>query len=343
MSSVIDFYDHPPQGRCWMKLSQLRNFVAVVEAGTVRQASRNLNLSQSSISKSLQQLEDELGAEMLHRGARGVTPTAAGKAVLSRAKTIEAELRHARNDVQTIRGAEAGEIRVSASPAVAMGLLPRAIVAFKRSRPRVKFSISEDVYPDMLPAIRTGDLDLAVCLVPGRPREESLSFVSLVKDRVAPAVRADHPLIGARRLTLADLLDLDWIIYGRSHTGLDVFEQTFASNRLALPHSTIQCTSFACALALVEKGDYVTLVPSQLFLGGHPPHSIALLPLESPMQTWQVAIVSRAKHEMSAVCLAFVSELERVASGITLPKGKARLARRSSDNAHPDRLNRSIF
>jgi len=74
-----------------MKLSQLRNFIAVVEAGTVRQASRNLNLSQSSISKSLQQLEAELGTEMLHRSMRGVAPTPAGKALLSRAKAIEAD------------------------------------------------------------------------------------------------------------------------------------------------------------------------------------------------------------------------------------------------------------
>jgi LysR family transcriptional regulator, regulator of abg operon len=310
-----------------MKLSQLRNFIAVVEAGTVRQASRNLNLSQSSISKSLQQLEAELGAEMLHRGAQGVTPTAEGKALLPRAKVIEAELRHARNDVQTIQGAQAGEIRVSASPTVAIGLLPRAITAFQRSRPRVTFSISEDVYPDMLPAIRNGDLDFAICLVPARPRDETLSFVSLVKDHLVPAVRADHPLIGARTLKLANLLDLDWIIYGRSHTGLDVFEQTFASNRLALPKSTIQCTSFACALALVQNGDYVTLLPSQIFVGGRAPHSIALLPLDSPIRPWQVAVISRAKHELSAVCLAFLAEIERIAAGIVLPKGST--ARRS--------------
>ena len=136
-----------------MKLSQLRNFIAVVEAGAFRQAAKNLNLSQSSVSKSIQQLEDELGAEMLQRSALGVTPTAPGKALLNRAKLIEAELRHARNDVQTIQGAQVGEIRVSASPTVAMGLLPHAVVAFQRTRPRVSFRISEDVYPDILPAI----------------------------------------------------------------------------------------------------------------------------------------------------------------------------------------------
>ena len=83
-----------------MKLIQLRNFIAVVEAGTFRQAARTLKLLQSSVSKSLQQLEDEIGAEMLHRGAHGVVPTEAGKALLARAKIIEAELRRERNDVQ---------------------------------------------------------------------------------------------------------------------------------------------------------------------------------------------------------------------------------------------------
>jgi len=312
-----------------MKFSQLRNFAAVVEAGTVRQAARNLNLSQSSITKSIQQLEGELGAKILLRSVHGVTPTAAGEALLTRAKIIEAELRHARNDVETVQGAHVGEIRVSASPTVAMGLLPRAVVAFQRARPRVSFRIWEGVYPDMLPSIRTGDLDFAICLVPARPRDETLSFVSLVKDRLVPAVRADHPLVGTRKLRLADLLDLDWILYRRSHTGLDVFEQTFASNHLALPKSTIECTSFACALALVENGDYVTLVPSQIFSGGRTPPAIAPLPLDSPMQPWQIAVISRAKHELSAVCRAFLVEIQHIAAGIALPKGSTQRARRS--------------
>src|SRR3972149_8514875 len=115
-----------------MKLSQLRNFTAVVEAGAVRQAAKNLNLSQSSVTKSIQQLEDDLGVELLHRGARGVAATAAGKALFARIKTVEAELRHARNDVETIQGAGMGEIRVSASPSVATGLLSRPLTPLPR-------------------------------------------------------------------------------------------------------------------------------------------------------------------------------------------------------------------
>jgi DNA-binding transcriptional LysR family regulator len=310
-----------------MKFIQLRNFMAVLEAGTFRQAAKSLHLSQSSISKSLQQLEDEMGAKILRRGARGVVPTAAGEALLAHAKIIESELRHARNDVQAIQGAQAGEIRVAVSPTVAMGLLPRAVVAFQGAYPRVSFRISEAVYPDMLPALRNGDVDVAICLVPALPRDETLSFVSLVRDRLVPAVRASHPLAKARKLKLADLLDLDWIIYRRSNTGLDVFEQTFTSNRLPLPRSTIECTSVACARALVENGDYVTLMPSRLFAGGREPSSVALLELDSAMPPWQVAVISRARHELSAVCRSFLDEIERLAAGIAV-SGKRTRGRR---------------
>ena len=311
-----------------IKLSQLQNFAAVVEAGAVRQAARALNLSQSSVTKSIQQLEDELGATLLHRGANGVTPTAAGKALLARAKSIEAQLRHARSDVEAVQGANVGEIRISASPTVAMGLLPRAVIAFQRTHPRVTFHIVEGVYPDVLAAVRTGDIDLSICLVPGLPRDETLNFTSLVKDRLVPAVRADHPLVGRRKLRLSDLVDLDWIVYRGSHTGLDVFEQTFLANKLEPPNSTVECTSFACALVLVESGNYVTLVPSQIFAEKRNPLSIAPVMLDSPMQPWQVAVISRRQYELSAAGQAFLSELKEVAGRLALPVGPRRTGRR---------------
>lgn len=310
-----------------LKLSQLRNFKAVVEAGAVRQAAKILNLSQSSITKSIQQLEDELGVVLLERGAKGVAATEAGKAVIARIKSIESELRHARNDVEAIQGAGVGEIRVSASPSVATGLLPSAVIAFQRKHPRVSLRILEGVYPDMLPAIRIGDLDLAVCLVPEKPRDDTLRFVTLVRDRLVPAVRRDHPLLKRRKLKLAELTDQPWIVYRRGRTGLDVFEQTFVANGLQPPKVAIECTSFACALALVEKGDYVTLVPSQVFAGRAAP-ALAPVLLDAPMQPWEVVAISRVGRDMSAVCGAFLEELTRAAAKIDAAVGGRRVGRR---------------
>lgn len=300
-----------------MKLSQLRNLVAVAEAGSVRQASRNLNISQSAVTKSIKQLEADLGVELLHRASHGVVPTAAGQAIIMRAKVVEAELRQARNDVDTVQSGTGGEIRISASPSVATGLLPRTIVSFRRSRPNVNIQIEEGVYPDQLPDLRNGNLDFAICLVPERLNEEGLEFEVLLKDRLTPAVRVDHPLGAQFGLKLEDLIDREWVIYRRGRTGRDIFEHTFVPAGLTPPARTIYCASFVCALKLVESSDFLTLVPKHLFRSGRTLMGIVPLYLETPMPAWNVAVITRARHTLSPVCLSFLEELKRVAPGFS--------------------------
>jgi DNA-binding transcriptional LysR family regulator len=295
-----------------MKLSQLRKLVAVAEAGSVRQASRDLNVSQSAVTKSIKQLEEHLGVELFHRESHGVVPTAAGLAMVARAKVIESELRQARNDIEAVQGANSGEIRVSASPTVAMGLLPKAILSFKKTRPDVTFQIEEGLYPAVLPAIRMGELDLAICLVPERPTDDELHFELLVRDRLTPAVRDGHPLTEQRNLSFSDLLSYNWVIYRRNKTRRDIFEQTFISHDLEPPRNTIKCTSFACAMSLVESSDYVTLVPEKIFAGKSMLGNITPLRMGTSMPPWNVMVITRAEHVLSPLCMAFLKELRKV-------------------------------
>ena len=297
-----------------VKLSQLRHLIAVAEAGTLRQAAKSLFLSQSSVTKSIQQLEEALGAELLHRTSHGVMPTAAGRALVARARSIESELREARNDIDNIRGAGTGEIKIVTSPTVGMSLLPRSILSFKRTRPKVTVQIHEGVYPEILQEVRTGEVDFAVCLVPERPGDEGVTFELLLKDTVTPAVRIGHPF-EHRRMKLSELVDVDWVIYRRGRSGQDIFEQTFLSRGLAPPPSTIESSSFACAVALAERGDYVTLVPKLLFSDRSIRWGISPLKMQSVMPSWHVAVIYRSKHEISPVCLAFLEELKSVAAG----------------------------
>ncbi len=303
-----------------IKLSQLRHFVAVAEAGTVRHAAKTLHLSQSSVTKSIQQLEEALGVELLHRTPHGVTPTAAGRALIGRAKAVEVELREARNDIDQILGAGTGELRVAASPTVATSFLPHAVLNFKRSRPKVTMQLHEGGYPDVLPKLRKGELDFAICLVPEWIDEEGLEFEILLRDTVTPAVRVQHPF-ERRRTRLADLRGADWVIYRRGRTGRDIFEQTFVAAGLEPPPSVIECSSFACAVALVERGDYVTLLPRQLLADRAARYNLSPITMLTPMPSWNVAVISRPRHELSAVCLAFLDELRSVARQIVLDHG----------------------
>jgi DNA-binding transcriptional LysR family regulator len=296
-----------------MKISQLRCLLAVAEAGTVRQASRNLNLSQSSVTKSIQQLEADLQVELFHRGTHGLSPTDAGRMLISRAKTIMGELRQVRNDVETIREGTTGEIRISASPSVGMGLLPKAIANFRKKRPGVHFFIEEGSYPDFLPAVRSGDLDFAVALLPEPLKEDDLQQELLLQDNLVPAVRSEHPLAGKRNLSIADLVDQQWLVYSRSRTLRNVFAHTFVENGLSPPDGVIECTSFATTLALLEYTDMIALVPCQIFGDRQWRRPITPLFISSPMPSWDVTVVARPHHQLSRLCLAFLKELRLVA------------------------------
>lgn len=296
-----------------MKINQLRCLLAVAEAGTVRQASRNLNLSQSSVTKNIQQLEAALQVELFHRGTHGLSPTDAGQMLIARAKSIMTELRQIRNDVETIREGTTGEIRISASPSVGMGLVPRAVANFRKKRPGVHFFIEEGSYPDFLPSVRSGEIDFAVALVPETLKDDDLEQELLLQDNLVPAVRFEHPLAGKRNLSIADLAGQPWVVYSRSRTGRHVFAYTFKENGLPPPENIIECTSFATTLALLENSDLVALVPSQIFTDSKWRRQVTPLFTSSPMPAWDVTVVARSHHQLSQLCLAFLKELRQVA------------------------------
>lgn len=297
-----------------MKLDQLRNLVAVGRTGSVRQASRELNLSQPAVTKSIKLLEEELGCDLLHRQSHGVIPTASGDALIKRALSIEIEVTNARNEIDNIEGVRTGDIKVSASPSVAINLMPRAILSLKASRPDVTVHIEELVYPHVLPAVRSGELNMAVCLMPDRIAADDLNIEVLLEDSLTPAVRSGHRLARKRKLTLSDIVDEEWVIFGRRGENRDIYEQTFRQNGVEPPKSTIECTSFTCALALVERSDYVVLVPKQIFADRRQAGPIEPLPLQTPMQPWTIAAITRRDMVLSPASRAFLHELRKSAS-----------------------------
>src|SRR4051812_23437748 len=88
---------------CWkpiMKLHQLRDVLAVAETGSLRAAGRQMGLTQPTISRSIRDIEHELGAPLFERNVNGSRLTAIGEAFVRRAKTIQSELRHAMDEVE---------------------------------------------------------------------------------------------------------------------------------------------------------------------------------------------------------------------------------------------------
>src|SRR6266702_2713306 len=102
-----------------MRLSQIRDFVAVVESGGIRAAARKLGVSQPAITRSVRGLEAELHTRLLQRTPTGVVLTEPGRAFLARARAAQAELRKAEEEVDKL-GHAVGPVAFGVSPTVSL-------------------------------------------------------------------------------------------------------------------------------------------------------------------------------------------------------------------------------
>ena len=100
-----------------MKLSHLRDILAVSERGSLRAAGRYLGVAQPAITRSIREIEHELGVPLFERHAKGVRLTAMGEVFVRRAATIDSELRRAREEINQLRGRATGQVAIAMSTA----------------------------------------------------------------------------------------------------------------------------------------------------------------------------------------------------------------------------------
>lgn len=143
-------------------IDSLRHFVAIVESGTFTGASRKAHLSQPALTASVHRLEDAFGARLFDRGPGGATLTAAGSALLPRARAAIAAVEDGRRAVAEIMGLGAGEVRIGAGATACTYLLPPVLAAFREEHPGVRFFLQEATTDFVLAALSSGDLDLGI-------------------------------------------------------------------------------------------------------------------------------------------------------------------------------------
>lgn len=143
-------------------LDELQHLLLIAEHGTFTEASRHAHLSQPALTASIRRLEQSFGAPLLTRGRRGAELTAAGAALVPRARAAFAALEDGRRAVEEIAGLRAGEVRIGAGAASCTYLLPPYIAAFRRAHPSIRFRLREGLPDAVLEEVERGEVDLGV-------------------------------------------------------------------------------------------------------------------------------------------------------------------------------------
>lgn len=252
---------HDYQHLSSMKLHHLRDFVAVAESGGIRSAARDLQLTQPSLTKSIHQLEEELGTPLFERSARGAALTVYGQAFLVRARAAAHELARGREELQQMRGSKGGTVSVAVSSVASLVFLPSALQSFRKTYPEAEVRVIEGTYPVMLPALRDGSVDFCVGPFPAPPKADEFEIEELFKNHRCVVARTDHPLRKAR--TLAALVDAHWIVTGAVGPHGQEFDEIFRSQKLPQPKAQTRCESLIALLALLAGSDAMAFLPHQ--------------------------------------------------------------------------------
>jgi DNA-binding transcriptional LysR family regulator len=291
-----------------MRLNQIRDFLAVVDAGSMRAAARGLGLSQPALTKSIRQLEEELGAVLVTRSVRGAQLTEVGRAFLARARSITADLRRAREEVAQLRGARAGSLTVGAAPAPALGLLPNALARLRRQWHEAKICVTDVSPSDVMPGLREGRLDLALSVRIGplaAPGPECLAE-PLYLNEARIVARRGHPLAGAR--ALAELAGAEWVRTGGTDNTSSL-PAAFEAAGLGAPNYRIECRSFFALAEIVAHSDLLAVVPWQLAAREAAAGRIVQLPLREALPAREICLFTRADVPLTPVAREFVEVL----------------------------------
>lgn len=244
-----------------MKLHNLRDFVMVAKSGGIRAAARQLNLSQPALSKSISQLEDELGTPLFERSVRGSTLNSFGERFLVRAEAAMQELTRGREEIGQLRGSTGGSVSFAASSVVALSFLTKVMSRFRRRFPDARVQVHEGTYAVMLRGLRERSLDFAVGPVPGMQISDDLIIEHLFDNDRCVIGRRDHPLLGAGNL--AALAQAEWVTTSAVGPQDDEFRDIFAQHGLDAPISLTRCESLLALIALLAGTDALAFLPRQ--------------------------------------------------------------------------------
>lgn len=290
-----------------MEFRPLRAFVEVVRQGGFSQAAKTVFATQSTVSKAVRQLEDQVGMQLLDRTGHRSVLTAAGEIVYRRGVKLLAERDDLLAELDEIRGLKRGVLRLGLPPVGSSTLFAPLFAVYRHRYPGIEVRLIEHGSDRLEEVLRAGEVDFAGVLLPTSPDFECQPL------RCEPLVAllpAAHPLAARRSLKLADLRDTPFVF----------FESGFSLHRIILeasrragfePKIVARSSQIDFMVELVAAGLGAAFLPRMIAARRRNP-AVRHVLLAEPGTQWNMAMVWRRGAYLSGAARAWL-ELVREA------------------------------
>jgi DNA-binding transcriptional LysR family regulator len=245
-------------------LRQFRYFIAVAESGSVAAASRMLSIAQSAMTKSMQELEDELGGQLFERSSRGMRLTAQGYRFLASARRViaaaaDATRLHANDEAKPLSGV----LAIGVTSLVAGYYLSELFSRFRRNCPAVEVFVTEDEPRFLEHLLINGELDIAIMVSNALSEPQALSAENLTHSPSRVWLASHHPLASKDELSLADCAATDQIVLEADRID-DLMRRVWARHRFN-PRCILRTSSLEAVRSLVGTGAGIAVLPDFLY------------------------------------------------------------------------------
>jgi DNA-binding transcriptional LysR family regulator len=199
-----------------LELHQLRQVIALAEHGSFVRAATALHISQPALSRSIQNLERRFGAELFQRSSSGVVPTDRGRLYIERARDLLRMADDLDSDVRADRSLAIGKVAVGSGPFPAESFMAVACARLLERYPQVVIRVHSAPWDELLPRLRSRELDFFVAETSTLQREPDLEIEPLPGQHALHfVVRGGHPLAHQANVTVADVLAYPFVVPSR--------------------------------------------------------------------------------------------------------------------------------
>lgn len=243
-----------------VELRQLRHFLAVIDGGSLGDAARRLHVSQPSLTKSIQSLERAVGGALFERSIQGMKPTALGRGLETRARVIAGEVSRAKREIGELLNAQRGKVVIGSGPSFAHGVLPRALARFYTTHPGIQVTVIDGLTRDVLPLVKTGEIDYAFFSPPDSLVEDELEHEVLLPDqKVSVVTTAQNPLATRRRVSAKEIWAQPWTLPTPPDYVRTELDARFQELGLPPVQPVIEHNSVFTAKSVLREGNFVAI------------------------------------------------------------------------------------
>jgi len=294
-----------------VKLTQLSYVAAIAERGSLRAAARHLGVAQPAFSRSIAELERELGAPLFERRAKGMVATALGQAFAKRAIAILNDVRRAKDEFAQLGDNAAGTVAIGLSIAAHLRLLPKTLRPFRTRYPKIRLRIIEGLYPTLAPDLLDGSVDFYAGPDPGLKLPQTLRKEIVLSGERAVLCRIGHPL--AKATSLKELSSAEWITTSITPRAESELGDLFKRYRLPAPTVVLESQSALTLLTSLTNSDLLAIAPAQWTTSPIANRLLTTIPVKEQMFAPPIIIVTRADVPLAPAAGYLLDVVKRVA------------------------------